>query len=57
LHDARTFARTAAELEHHLGAITNGPRVLDVRIDPDVRLGGNQRIASLKHFAKGGLDA
>jgi acetolactate synthase-1/2/3 large subunit len=51
------IVRTAAELDRHLGVVANGPRVLDVRIDPDVRLGGNQRIASLKHFAKGGHDA
>lgn len=28
------------------------PRVLDVRIDPDVRLAGDQRVAALRHFAK-----
>ncbi|MDQ3032338.1 MAG: thiamine pyrophosphate-binding protein [Myxococcota bacterium] len=31
-----------------------GPVVLDVRIDPDVRLGGNQRVAALKQFGSGG---
>ncbi len=27
-----------------------GPVVLDVRIDPEIRLGGNQRVAALKQF-------
>lgn len=45
--------RTADELRHVLLAIPDRrPRVLDVRIDPDVRLSGNQRVAALRHFAK-----
>lgn len=31
----------------------DGPVVLDVRIDPDTRLAGNQRIASLRQFSEG----
>lgn len=31
----------------------DGPVVLDVRIDPDIRLGGNQRVAALKQFGTG----
>jgi acetolactate synthase-1/2/3 large subunit len=30
-----------------------GPVVLDVRIDADVRLAGNQRVAALKQFKAG----
>lgn len=33
--------------------IQDGPVVLDVRIDPDARLAGNQRIASLRQFSEG----
>ncbi len=33
---------------------TDGPIVLDVRVDPDVRLLGNSRVAALKQFGTGG---
>lgn len=33
--------------------VSDGPVVLDVRIDPDARLAGNQRIASLRQFSEG----
>jgi acetolactate synthase I/II/III large subunit len=49
--------RTRAELETGLRAANDVPVVLDVRVDPDARLGGSQRIAALRQFAtetKGG---
>lgn len=50
--------RTTDELRRALAVIPHErPRVLDVRIDPDVRLGGNQRVAALRQFASGGDDA
>jgi acetolactate synthase-1/2/3 large subunit len=45
--------RTREELVEGL-ASTPGPVVLDVRVDPDVRLGGNQRIAALRQFRESG---
>jgi acetolactate synthase-1/2/3 large subunit len=41
---------TAKDLADCLRAPVRGPRVLDVRIDPDVVLGGSQRNAALRHF-------
>jgi acetolactate synthase-1/2/3 large subunit len=42
--------RTRKELIAALEVRADGPVVLDVRIDPDVRLEGNQRTAALVHF-------
>lgn len=33
--------------------VSDGPVVLDVRIDPDMRLAGNQRVASVRQFSEG----
>ncbi len=41
---------TLAELSAGLTLETEGPLVLDIAIDPDVRMQGNQRVASLRHF-------
>jgi acetolactate synthase-1/2/3 large subunit len=41
------------ELVAGLELRADGPVVLDVRIDPDVRLLGNQRVAALKQFQAG----
>ncbi|GAB4111814.1 MAG: biosynthetic-type acetolactate synthase large subunit [Sandaracinaceae bacterium] len=41
------------ELVAGLELRVDGPVVLDVRIDPDVRLLGNQRVAALKQFQAG----
>jgi acetolactate synthase-1/2/3 large subunit len=40
-----------AELESGLRQEVNGPLVLDVAIDPDVRMRANQRVAALREFA------
>lgn len=42
--------RTRQELEAGLAATSDGPIVLDVRIDPDVRLRGSQRNGALRQF-------
>jgi acetolactate synthase-1/2/3 large subunit len=42
---------TRESLEAGLRDRRNGPLLLDVRIDPDVGLEGNQRVAALKQFA------
>ncbi len=44
---------TKEELARALTKSVEGPFVLDVRVDPDVRLGGSQRVAALRQF-KGG---
>ena len=44
---------TAEELRRAIGRPTMGPRLLDVRIDPDVRMAGGQRDAALRLFAEG----
>ena len=41
---------TRDELIAALKLPTDGPQVLDIRIDPDVRLIGSQRVAALKQF-------
>lgn len=46
------IVHTKAGLRAGLAA-QGGPVVLDVRIDPDIRLGGNQRVAALKQFGTG----
>ena len=38
------------ELEDAILAPVTGPLVLDVRVDPDYRLGGSQRNAALRQF-------
>jgi acetolactate synthase-1/2/3 large subunit len=35
----------------------DGPLVLDVRVDPEVRLNGSQRLAALRQFTAGGQNA
>ncbi|MCC6524248.1 MAG: thiamine pyrophosphate-binding protein [Polyangiaceae bacterium] len=45
--------RTRPELEALLAEPAQGPVVLDVRIDPDVRLTGSQRNAALRQFQEG----
>jgi acetolactate synthase-1/2/3 large subunit len=45
--------RTRADLTEALRSPHDGPRVLDVRIDPDVRLAGSQRNATLRQFQQG----
>ncbi len=42
--------RTRAELIEALREVTDVPMVLDVRVDPDVRLLGSQRNAALRQF-------
>ncbi|UJR81343.1 thiamine pyrophosphate-binding protein [Sandaracinus amylolyticus] len=42
--------RTRLDLVRLLSDEADGPVVLDVRFDPDVRLAGNQRVAALKQF-------
>jgi acetolactate synthase-1/2/3 large subunit len=42
--------RTRAELIAALEAPEDGPVVLDIRIDPEVRLEGSQRTAALRQF-------
>ncbi|MDX2024337.1 MAG: thiamine pyrophosphate-binding protein [Deltaproteobacteria bacterium] len=42
--------RTEADLRHALAQPVAEPTVLDVRVDPDVRLAGSQRLAALKQF-------
>lgn len=44
------IVRTKEELARALTMNVEGPFVLDVRVDPDVRLGGSQRVAALKQF-------
>ncbi|MBI5517481.1 MAG: thiamine pyrophosphate-binding protein [Deltaproteobacteria bacterium] len=51
---AGRIVRTKEELIDALGADHEGPAVLDVRIDPDVRLGGSQRVAALRQFKEQG---
>lgn len=41
---------TRAELASALQRQLVGPRVLDIRFDPDIRAGHNQRNAALRHF-------
>jgi thiamine pyrophosphate-dependent acetolactate synthase large subunit-like protein len=41
---------TRDDLEEALSRPTQGPLVLDVRVDPSVRLEGSQRVASLRLF-------
>ncbi|MDI1479259.1 thiamine pyrophosphate-binding protein [Polyangium sp. y55x31] len=43
---------TFEELNAGLRDLREGPTVLDVRIDPDVRLCGSQRIAALRQFTE-----
>jgi acetolactate synthase-1/2/3 large subunit len=43
---------TPAELEAALTQPIDGPLVLDIRVDPDVRLGGSQRNAALRQFTE-----
>lgn len=43
--------RTREDLAEGLAERHDGPLVLDVRIDADIRLEGNQRVAALKQFA------
>jgi acetolactate synthase-1/2/3 large subunit len=45
------IVRTKAELVAGLTAARRVPVVLDVRVDPDARLGGSQRVAALRQFA------
>lgn len=47
---------TRAELREALELSPAGPFVLDVRIDPDIRLKGSQRQAALRQFTAGGSD-
>jgi acetolactate synthase-1/2/3 large subunit len=42
--------QSAADLARCLRTPTTRARVLDIRIDPDVVLGGSQRVAALRHF-------
>jgi acetolactate synthase-1/2/3 large subunit len=44
--------RTTSELERALGRPLDGPHLLDLRIDPNVRLGGSQRTAALRQFTE-----
>ncbi len=44
------IVRDRATLVQGLVEPTSGPRVLDVRVDADVRLGGSQRNAALRQF-------
>ena len=46
--------RTKAELEAGLREPPAGPVVLDVRVDPEARLGGSQRVAALRQFRGSG---
>jgi acetolactate synthase-1/2/3 large subunit len=41
---------TVAQLREALAQPLDGPLVLDVRVDPEVRLGGSQRNAALRQF-------
>jgi acetolactate synthase I/II/III large subunit len=50
---AGVVVRTAADLTEALRLPLNGPMVLDVRIDPDVRIAGSQRNATLRQFQEG----
>jgi acetolactate synthase-1/2/3 large subunit len=43
---------TRQELSRRLGERSELPVVLDVRVDPEVRLGGSQRIAALRQFTE-----
>jgi acetolactate synthase-1/2/3 large subunit len=45
---------TPEALTKALTAPVDGPLVLDVRVDPDVRLGGSQRNAALRQFTEEG---
>jgi thiamine pyrophosphate-dependent acetolactate synthase large subunit-like protein len=47
---AGVVVRTRQELVDALTAEVDGPLVLDVRIDPELRLGGSQRNATLRQF-------
>jgi acetolactate synthase-1/2/3 large subunit len=47
---AGIVVRTKRELVAALQTTPRGPLVLDVRVDPDVRLGGSQRVAALRQF-------
>jgi acetolactate synthase-1/2/3 large subunit len=44
---------TAEQLRRAIARPAIGPRVLDVRIDPDVRMAGGQRDAALRLFTEG----
>jgi acetolactate synthase-1/2/3 large subunit len=43
---------TTSELERALGRPLDGPQLFDLRIDPNVRLGGSQRTAALRQFTE-----
>jgi acetolactate synthase-1/2/3 large subunit len=45
--------RTRQELLAAFETTPRGPLVLDVRVDPDARLGGSQRVAALRQFRGG----
>jgi acetolactate synthase-1/2/3 large subunit len=47
------IVRTREELVRGLEHESRGPVVLDVRVDPDVRLEGTQRQAALRQFSEG----
>ncbi len=49
-----TIVTTRDQLIDALRLTADVPHVLDVRIDPDVRLGASQRVAGLRQFASGG---
>lgn len=63
LRDIGSIARTlgaegvvvekAVDLASCLSAPATRPRILDIRIDPDVVLGGSQRNAAIRHFTDG----
>lgn len=44
------IVQNRGELESALMTTSTGPVVLDVRVDADVRLGGNQRVSALRQF-------
>ena len=44
------IVETKAQLREHLARTPNGPTLLDVRVDPNIRLGGSQRNAALRQF-------
>jgi thiamine pyrophosphate-dependent acetolactate synthase large subunit-like protein len=47
---AGLVVRTKRELAAALATTPKGPLVLDVRVDPEARLGGSQRVAALRQF-------
>lgn len=50
-HGATAYlVRTRKDLVAALQAPVDGPVVLDVRIDPEIRLEGSQRTAALRQF-------